>query len=73
MFRKLATTPDPATAGLLQSLLSTSGIDVLDFELTPRTSLCFGDTRFFVEVEEQEFEQAAAILREQGYGKWLLN
>ena len=72
MFQRLAMAPDPATAGLLHSLLSDAGISVLDVDLTPITNLAFGDSGYYVEVDEKQFEQAAAILREQGEGKWIL-
>ena len=73
MIRKLASTPDPATAEHLKLILGVAGITVLDIQLSPHASLAGGDTCYYVEVDDQDFEEAAAILREEGQGKWILN
>ena len=72
MYRRVAAVPDQATAGLLQSFLEVSGIDVLEFQITPHASLAGCDTGYFVEVEEKDHDRAVTLLVDEGYGKWVI-
>ena len=73
MIRKLASTPDPVTAEQLRMILKLAGIPTLDIQLSPHASLAGADTCYYVEVDERQFDDAAAALRKEGQGKWVLS
>ena len=73
MVKKLASVPDPIQAELLRQTLEQAGIRTLETQVSPHASLAGADSCYYVEVNEQQFDEATAVLRKEGLEKWLVN
>jgi len=71
MYQVVAMVPDQGTAALIGGFLQVSGITVRELQISPHASFAGGDTSYYIEVLESERDQAAGLLIEEGYGKWV--
>jgi uncharacterized protein YaaQ len=72
MFKKLAQVPDQVTALLVHSLLEEEGIQVLELQDAAHASLAGTNTTYMIKVAEEEVERATSVLKNNQFGKWIL-
>ena len=71
MYQVVAMVPDPWTASLLIGFLKVSGVTVRDLNTSSHAHFFGGERSYFVEVLNCERGQAAKLLVDEGYGKWV--
>lgn len=72
MIKKFASVPDLLTAEHIRQVLENAGIRTLEVQSSPHASLAGGDSCYYVEVDERQWEEAEAAVRDKGLQKWII-
>jgi len=71
--QRLAFVFDAGTFAVMKSLLESEGIAVLDLAYGGHVAIAGADQGYYLQVLEEDREQAAALLREHGFDKYLVS
>ena len=69
---RLAFVFDAGTFAVMKSLLESEGVRVLDLAYGGHVAIAGADQGYYLEVLEEDRDQAAALLRENGFAKYLV-
>lgn len=70
--QRLAFAFDAGTFGVLKALLESEGIPVLDLAQGGHVAIAGVDQGFYVQVLEEDQVRAERLLRERGFGKYIV-
>ena len=63
---------DAGTFGVMKSLLESEGVGVLDLAYGGHVAIAGADQGYYLQVLEEDQDQAADLLQENGFGKYLV-
>lgn len=71
--QRLAFVFDAGTFAVMKSLLESEGVRVLDLAYGGHVAIAGADQGYYIEVLDEDRDQAAALLREHGFDKYLVS
>ena len=70
--QRLAFVFDAGTFAVMKSLLESEGVRVLDLAYGGHVAIAGADQGYYIEVLQEDQAQAAKLLRDNGFGKYLV-
>jgi hypothetical protein len=70
--QRLAFVFDAGTFAVMKSLLESEGVRVLDLAYGGHVAIAGADQGYYIEVLQEDHAQAATLLRDNGFGKYLV-
>jgi hypothetical protein len=71
--QRLAFVFDAGTFAVMKSLLESEGIGVLDLAYGGHVAIAGADQGYYLQVLDEDREQAAELLREHGFEKYIVS
>lgn len=71
--QRLAFVFDAGTFAVIKSLLESEGVRVLDLAYGGHVAIAGVDHGYYIEVLDEDRDQAASLLRERGFDKYLVS
>ena len=63
---------DAGTFGVMKSLLESEGVGVLDLAYGGHVAIAGADQGYYLQVLEEDLDQAKSLLKENGFAKYLV-